>query len=124
MAMLLTVQNVGEEKVSYATPTRWMQADFWIEDGTGNVVWVWSYFTRYLPSTADHGSDSLEPGEARAATGIWTQDDCSLSSFPVEPGRYTANAFLAAQDAQWVNTSSGHGIGGWYAEPVPFEIIP
>lgn len=115
LGMDLNVRNRGITPVKYwRSGQRW---DFWVK-GPKGLVWIWSQvFRRGGDFQAIVREKKLAPGQSRDAARTWRHEDCSGASVSLEPGTYTARAIWAASPHE-----ENAGDGGWWSNPVEFEI--
>lgn len=111
--MTIRVRNTGSLPVTHWRPSG-QRYDFWVE-GPEGAIWLWSagmFFTQALVQ------ETFAPGEERTAAETWDQSRCSEGGLlvgPPPPGRYVARAL-------WTHYDDVSGSGGWWSNPVEFEI--
>jgi hypothetical protein len=94
--------------------------DFWIEDASGDVIWVWSQELAEQRSvfTQELRAEIFAPGETKRGRAIWRGNTCAdMTPGSVPPGTYKLRAL-------WMS-SRLHGGGGdersWWSAPVTIE---
>lgn len=112
-AMTLRVRNSGLTPVTYWRGSK--EYDFWVE-GPDGVVWLWGadkIFTDIL------FRGTIAPAEERVRTEVFEQKTCTGADgtrTSLLPGRYAARALWLVHDRDARRT------GGWWSNPVAFEI--
>lgn len=113
--MDLVVRNEASNAAPYVTGAP--KFDFWVQ-GPEGLIWVWNQW-----ATADNSYwpdyellEELVPGQEIDTRKAWNQEDCSASSVSLPPGRYVARGIWFAFYPE------GGRFGGWWSNPVEFEI--